>query len=185
MGFAILGTAFHAPKRGGVEILEDALIAIGSDGKIAAILRRGEWGYAERKAGYARDGTPITLKPGQYLLPGLSDLHIHALQWPQLGEALHVRLEDWLQKHTFPLEARDALWLATGGGADVLDIKTGRSAPGYEFDAILIDANVTASNLIIDRELDTLEDTLQKIAYNAGRANIVRTWVAGKQVAGI
>jgi guanine deaminase len=43
-----------------------------------------------------------------YLLPGFVDLHIHAPQFPQLGKALDVPLEVWLQKHTFPLEARYA-----------------------------------------------------------------------------
>ena len=42
----------------------------------------------------------------QYLLPGFTDLHIHAPQWPQLGKALDIPLEKWLQKYTFPLEAK-------------------------------------------------------------------------------
>ncbi len=46
------------------------------------------------------------LAPTQVLIPGLVDLHIHAPQFPQLGKNLHLPLEDWLQKCTFPLEAR-------------------------------------------------------------------------------
>ena len=42
----------------------------------------------------------------QYIIPGFTDLHIHAPQWPQLGKALDVPLEEWLQKYTFPLEAK-------------------------------------------------------------------------------
>ena len=41
-------------------------------------------------------------------MPGLIDLHVHAPQWPRLGKALHLPLKDWLQKHTFPLEAKFA-----------------------------------------------------------------------------
>jgi guanine deaminase len=37
----------------------------------------------------------------------LVDLHVHAPQWPQLGMALDLPLEDWLQT-SFPLEARYA-----------------------------------------------------------------------------
>ena len=48
------------------------------------------------------------LAKGQYLIPGLVDLHIHAPQFPQLGKALDLPLAEWLQKHTFPLEARYA-----------------------------------------------------------------------------
>ena len=50
----------------------------------------------------------VTLPEGCYLLPGFVDLHIHAPQYPQLGSALDVPLEVWLQKYTFPLEARYA-----------------------------------------------------------------------------
>jgi guanine deaminase len=36
------------------------------------------------------------------------DLHVHAPQWPQLGKALDLPLEQWLQAYTFPLESRYA-----------------------------------------------------------------------------
>jgi guanine deaminase len=42
------------------------------------------------------------------MLPGFVDLHIHAPQYPQLGQALDEPLEVWLGKYTFPLEARYA-----------------------------------------------------------------------------
>ncbi len=51
-------------------------------------------------------GICVTLGPDHYVLPGMVDLHVHAPQWPQLGEALDLPLEEWLQKFTFPLEAR-------------------------------------------------------------------------------
>ncbi|MGE0241525.1 MAG: guanine deaminase, partial [Parvibaculaceae bacterium] len=56
----------------------------------------------------SRSGTLRHLGDGQYLLPGFVDLHIHAPQFPQLGKALDAPLADWLQKYTFPLEARYA-----------------------------------------------------------------------------
>jgi guanine deaminase len=55
---------------------------------------------------FAAAGALVTLGKGQYLLPGLVDLHVHAPQWPQLGRALDLPLEEWLQAYTFPLEAR-------------------------------------------------------------------------------
>ncbi len=42
------------------------------------------------------------------MLPGFVDLHVHAPQYAQLGQALDVPLEVWLDKYTFPLEARYA-----------------------------------------------------------------------------
>ncbi len=43
---------------------------------------------------------------GSYLLPGFTDLHVHAPQWPQAGLALDRPLNEWLQTYTFPLEAK-------------------------------------------------------------------------------
>ena len=46
----------------------------------------------------------ILLTPGQFLLPGLIDTHIHASQFPNAGLALDLTLLDWLEKYTFPTE---------------------------------------------------------------------------------
>jgi guanine deaminase len=89
----------QCPARGVVERLDDALIAIDADGMVRAV----------------SDGVPPPagaavedLRDRGVLLPGLVDLHSHAPQFPQLGEALDLPLEDWLQRYTFPLEARYA-----------------------------------------------------------------------------
>lgn len=97
-GRAIRGDFVHAPARGAVEVLEDAVISVGEDGKIAAI---------GRAAHGVPDGT-LELPKGQVVIPGFVDLHVHAPQYPQLGLALDVPLEVWLGKYTFPLEAKYA-----------------------------------------------------------------------------
>ncbi len=105
---AFLGTAFHTPERGRVEALADCLIEIDESGFIAAVHPGGS-AAAVAGAERSRAANALTvLEPGQYLLPGLVDLHVHAPQWKQLGKALDVPLEDWLQLYTFPLEARYA-----------------------------------------------------------------------------
>ena len=105
---SICGTAFHAPNRGELEVLSGVLIDMGPDGSIARITKPGDRDYAARKSAAMRSGTLLELAGAQYLLPGFVDLHIHAPQFPQLGKALDAPLEDWLQKYTFPLEARYA-----------------------------------------------------------------------------
>jgi guanine deaminase len=105
---AFLGTALHAPVCGQVELLRDTLIVAGGDGGIQALHPPGSPGYDASIQRFAAAGTLTTLASHQYLLPGLVDLHVHAPQWPQLGLALDVPLEEWLQTHTFPLEARYA-----------------------------------------------------------------------------
>jgi guanine deaminase len=105
---AFLGTALHTPECGRLEVLRDTLIVAGGDGRIQSIHPPNSPGIDASIRRFASAGTLVTLGEGQYLLPGLIDLHVHAPQWPQLGVALDLPLEEWLQTHTFPLEARYA-----------------------------------------------------------------------------
>ncbi len=105
---SILGTLIHAAECGRIEILEDALIEASPSGSIADVLTPEDKAYTDRLASAREQKGFLELEDGQYLLPGMIDLHIHAPQWPQLGKALHLPLEQWLQKHTFPLEAKYA-----------------------------------------------------------------------------
>lgn len=73
----------------------------------------------------------------------------------------------------------EAFWLATMGGGQALDLKIGCFAPGYRFDAMMVDAEVEDSNLIVWDDIDDLEDVFQKIVYTSGRNNIRKVWVDG------
>ncbi len=106
--FAIRGTAFHAPRLGALEVLEDALIEVAGDGAVGSVTLPSDPSFAALKSAAEAAGRLTTLAAGQYLLPGLVDLHIHAPQFPQLGKALDLPLAEWLLKNTFPLEARYA-----------------------------------------------------------------------------
>jgi guanine deaminase len=105
---AFRGTLLHTPARGQLEMLHDALLIAGANGSIEAVHRAGTADHAAAVARFAERGQLLALGPGQYLLPGMVDLHVHAPQWPQLGKALDLPLREWLQKYTFPLEARYA-----------------------------------------------------------------------------
>jgi guanine deaminase len=105
---AYLGDALHAPARGEVELLTDALISVGADGTIRAIRRNASREARAEIERFEARGALVRMRAGQYLLPGMIDLHVHAPQWPQLGKALDLPLEEWLQTYTFPLEARYA-----------------------------------------------------------------------------
>jgi len=107
-GKLVRASGFHAPVCGEVECLTDVLIAVGTDGVITDVVRPGESRYDEMLAAAQSVGSLVDLPEGTWLLPGFVDLHIHAPQYPQLGNALDVPLEVWLQKYTFPIEARYA-----------------------------------------------------------------------------
>lgn len=102
----ILASGFHAPVRGEIDVLEDVLIDVTSDGTIGAVHRPSDPNYRVIRDTRELSGEVVKLPSGSYLIPGFVDLHVHAPQYPQLGSALDVPLEVWLQKHTFPLEAR-------------------------------------------------------------------------------
>jgi guanine deaminase len=105
---AFRGTFLHAPERGRLECLKDALIVVAADGAISAV-HRGDSAAARTEAQrLSAAANLVTLGPRHLVLPGMVDLHVHAPQWPQLGEALDLPLGEWLQKFTFPLEARYA-----------------------------------------------------------------------------
>ena len=40
------------------------------------------------------------------IIPGLSDLHLHAPQYPNVGLGMDVELLDWLNTYTFPEESK-------------------------------------------------------------------------------
>jgi guanine deaminase len=107
-GKTILGTFCHAPVLGEIEILGEALVGVTAEGAIGSVGMPSDPGYADAKRAAEAAGTLVAMPAGTYVLPGFVDCHIHAPQYPQLGKALDVPLEVWLQDYTFPLEARYA-----------------------------------------------------------------------------
>jgi guanine deaminase len=105
-GKTILANGFHMPRREAVDVFTEALVSIDEEGRIESLLRPGDPGYEARQRSAQDGGNLVRLPEGTYLLPGLIDTHVHAPQYPQLGQALDVPLEEWLYKYTFPLEAR-------------------------------------------------------------------------------
>lgn len=104
----IRATCVHAPRRGALDIIEDALVLVDADGRIARVVAPDEDGRHALIDEARASGRFTHIAAPEFLIPGLVDLHIHAPQWPQLGKALHVPLEVWLQQETFPLESRYA-----------------------------------------------------------------------------
>ncbi|MGO2101351.1 guanine deaminase [Vagococcus salmoninarum] len=104
----VKGTGFTSQSLTTVTVLEECLFFITEDGLIAKIIQKNQADYSELVAKYSQQANYYELAPGQYLLPGMVDLHIHAPQWAQAGRALDLPLQDWLHQYTFPLEAKFA-----------------------------------------------------------------------------
>jgi guanine deaminase len=74
----------------------------------------------------------------------------------------------------------EAFWLATAGGGEALGLPVGKFAPGFEFDALVVDVAAQQSNIALWPGVDSAADVFDKIVLNAGRANIATVWVGGR-----
>ena len=108
VSMTIRGRIMHALAPDALDLHDDAVLVVDGQGAIQALHPAGsaQHGAALRDAGSR--GALLSLRPGQILVPGLVDLHVHAPQWPQAGSAMHLPLEAWLRERTFPLESRYA-----------------------------------------------------------------------------
>ena len=103
---AFYGRFAHTPSRGALEILDDTLVIIDSKGAIADVLSGSDVDFQKALDQARASGELCQSGEKSLFLPGMVDLHVHAPQWPQLGRALHLPLDEWLNAYTFPLEAR-------------------------------------------------------------------------------
>ncbi|XP_061134303.1 guanine deaminase isoform X1 [Syngnathus typhle] len=99
------GTLIHATPEEAVKILEDALLGVQADGKIAFIGDGKELHRLSKE--FAFSPSSVThLEKHEFFMPGMVDTHIHAPQYSYAGTALDMPLLDWLNKYTFPVESR-------------------------------------------------------------------------------
>ncbi len=98
---AFVGQVMQTPSPDQLDV--DALVITVDDGEIVSVHKTDS---TDAKGAVERADEVTVIPEGSVLLPGLVDLHVHAPQWPQLGTALDLPLEEWLFEHTFPCEAR-------------------------------------------------------------------------------
>ena len=78
----------------------------------------------------------------------------------------------------------EAFWMATVGGAKLLDVPAGLLEVGRSFDAIAVDTRRHGSPLRVWPEVDDDTRTFEKIVRLATPADIGDVWVGGRRVAG-
>ncbi|KAJ8600452.1 hypothetical protein CTAYLR_001438 [Chrysophaeum taylorii] len=76
---------------------------------------------------------------------------------------------------------REALYLATKGGANVLGLDAGEISRGRFFDALLVDASTGPLDAYPDDDLDAL---FEKFVWNGDDRNLLDVYVAGVRVSG-
>ncbi|KAI1077741.1 guanine deaminase [Whalleya microplaca] len=103
------GTFVHSLNASKLEIIENGILLVGTVGEILDLRERGNLSEYLSENGFVDEGVQVEiheLKKGEFLIPGFVDTHNHAPQWGQrgLGQSMHIL--DWLEKVTFPNEAR-------------------------------------------------------------------------------
>jgi guanine deaminase len=101
------GTVIHSLAPSELVILEDALLVVQKDGIISHLedkVPRDE--VPSRISSLSLPNDVKYLDRGRFIIPGFIDTHNHAPQYAQrgLGQSMHIL--DWLEKVTFPNEAR-------------------------------------------------------------------------------
>ena len=102
------GPFVHSISESRVELVENGLLAVTNDGRIALF----EKGIAENQVTKTLSDNGITgstvryLRRGEFLVPGFVDTHNHAPQWGQRGLGRGLQILDWLDNITFPNESK-------------------------------------------------------------------------------
>ena len=93
--FALKGLFIDTPVPGGLRCREGFLVC--EDGVVAGF-------YEALPERYA--AIPVEDHSGRLIIPGMSDLHLHAPQYSYCGTAMDLELLEWLQSYTYPEEER-------------------------------------------------------------------------------
>lgn len=81
------------------------------------------------------ENLPLVDCAGKLVIPGLTDLHVHAPQYAFRGLGMDLELLDWLEAHVFPEESRyrDLDYAAAAYGRFVEDFKRSPNTRGVVF----------------------------------------------------
>jgi guanine deaminase len=99
------GAVLHSLGLDKLEVLSDATIVVNATGKIVAMFKSSD---EVDQTSIPEDSQVYSIPPGDLLIPGFVDTHNHAPQWPMRGQGQGLHILDWLEKVTFPHEARFA-----------------------------------------------------------------------------
>uniref|UniRef100_A0A8C1AZ29 Guanine deaminase n=1 Tax=Cyprinus carpio carpio TaxID=630221 RepID=A0A8C1AZ29_CYPCA len=100
-----MGTFVHSTSGAAVEILQNCVLGVDDQGKIAFIENDRDEESLSKLWGFGASDIK-QLGQHEFLMPGMVDTHIHASQYSYTGTALDLPLLEWLNTYTFPVEAK-------------------------------------------------------------------------------
>ena len=157
---AFKGNLIWTEEPGRFRTIKDGYLLI-EDGVVA--------GTAEKRP----VGMDITDFGSSLILPGLYDLHIHAPQYMFAGLFMDDELLQWLDMHTFPLEARfsDKDFAANAYTAFVEDLKNSCTARASIFGTIHRESTIMLMSLL---EESGLHGYVGKVSMDRNSPDILR-----------
>ena len=159
--FALRGNLVYTKKIGTMEILEQQYLVC-EDGRVQGI-------YPELPQQFC--GIPVEDMGDRIIIPGLTDLHVHAPQYSFRGLGMDLELLDWLNTNTFPEESkyRDPEYARKAYDIFVKNLTHGATTRACVFATIHNEATL----LLMDR----LEEA--GIAAMVGKVNMDRNGAPG------
>ena len=159
--FALKGNLVYTKKIGTMEILEHQYLVC-ADGRVQGI-------YPELPQQFC--GIPVEDMGDRIIIPGLTDLHVHAPQYSFRGLGMDLELLDWLNTNTFPEESkyRDPEYARKAYDIFVKNLTHGATTRACVFATIHNEATL----LLMDR----LEEA--GIAAMVGKVNMDRNGLPG------
>ncbi|XP_077996800.1 guanine deaminase-like [Glandiceps talaboti] len=98
------GPVIHSTKVSPLIVFDEAVLGV-KDNKIIFLENKSELSRLDQQFGFSHHNVRH-LKPGQFLIPGFVDTHIHASQYVMAGTAMDLPLMEWFDKYKFPVEAK-------------------------------------------------------------------------------
>ncbi|XP_034025892.1 guanine deaminase [Thalassophryne amazonica] len=98
------GTFIHSTPQTALHILEDALLGVNREGKIAFFGKGEKLEELAQNFGFSPSEV-IQLGKYEFFMPGMVDTHIHAPQYSFSGTGLDLPLLQWLNTYAFPAES--------------------------------------------------------------------------------
>ncbi|MCR5347350.1 MAG: amidohydrolase family protein [Fretibacterium sp.] len=94
--YAIKGNIFYSTSPTGIAAVEGGYLLV-ADGRLAGVFNQ---------LPDACSGLPVEDYGDCLIIPGMTDLHVHAPQFPFRGLGMDLELLDWLNTYTFPEEEK-------------------------------------------------------------------------------
>ena len=176
--FALLGNIIYAKEIGTLEILEQQYLVC-EDGKVQGI-------YPELPEEFRN--IPVENAGDRLIIPGLTDLHVHAPQYSFRSLNMDMELLEWLETNTFPEESkfRDLEYAKKAYGIFVKNLKHSATTRACVFATIHKDATLLLMDQIEEAGIAAMvgkvnmdrnsPDYLREISAQAS-AKATREWI--------